>query len=116
MSLFKAAQSEEFETPGAIDQNENFHSDMADFQADVLGGSDKSFASQIIDNFANYSDGLAQKKVDFESALTKASETGNPDDVYAATKAMGDYQLQVLLATKVASKSSSAIDKLTNLQ
>ncbi len=87
------------------------------FRSDVFRPeSDSSFADKIINDFSGYSEDLAAQKVNFESALGKASETGNPDDILAATKAMGDYQLQVLLATKVASKTSSAIEKLTNLQ
>ena len=116
LSPFHTAQVEVFEAAETISPDAVSFADANAFKADVFGGADSSFASQIIDNFSNYSDGMAQKKVQFESALSKASETGNPEDVYAATKAMGDYQLQVLLATKVASKSSSAIEKLTNLQ
>lgn len=115
IKAFEAAQAEVFET-GSYEEHHALDFEASAFKNDVFGGVDSSFASQIVNNFSNYSEGMAAKKVEFESALTKASETGSPDDVYAATKAMGDYQLQVLLATKVASKSSNAIEKLTNLQ
>ena len=77
---------------------------------------DSSFANQIIDKFGEFSKDIGVRKEDFERKLMKASKSGESADVLEASRAMAEYQLQVSIATKVASKTTSAIEKLTNLQ
>lgn len=75
-----------------------------------------SFSDQIIDKFSSVSEDIGIKKAEFEHKLTKAAETGDPIDIIHATRAMADYQLQVQITTKVASKTNSSIEKISNLQ
>lgn len=75
-----------------------------------------SFANQIVERFSAVTEDISVKKEAFESKLKKASRTGDTADMLEATRAMSDYQLQVAMSTKVASKTSSAIDKIANLQ
>jgi hypothetical protein len=77
---------------------------------------EQSVADKVIDKFSDMSEGMALKKDDFEMKLSKASETGNAADALAATRAMSEYYLQAAISTKVASKATQAIDKITSLQ
>ena len=75
-----------------------------------------SFSDKIIDKFSSVSEDIGIKKEMFENSLMKASRTGDPADILEATRMMADYQLQVQVTTKVASKANSSIEKLSNLQ
>jgi type III secretion system YscI/HrpB-like protein len=76
----------------------------------------QSVADKVIDKFSGMSEDMALKKDDFEGKLVKAAKTGEDVDILAANRAMSEYYLQAALSTKVASKASQAIDKITNLQ
>lgn len=92
--------------------------DMNLFKAEMYAPSveEPSIADRVIDKFSSISGEIKSKKNDYESGLAKASESGDNKDILAANRAMADYYLHTALATKVASKASSAIDRITNLQ
>lgn len=77
---------------------------------------EQSVAETVIDKFSDISEDMVLKKNDFEMKLSHAAKTGEDNDVLAATRAMSEYYLQAAISTKVASKASQAIDKITNLQ
>ncbi len=78
--------------------------------------SQSTFADQIIDKFGGFSEDIGIKKSAFEYKLARAARSGEAGDILEATRAMADYQLQVQVATKVASKANSSIEKISNLQ
>jgi type III secretion system YscI/HrpB-like protein len=73
------------------------------------------FADGIISHVDSISSSLADKKLAFEQDLAKASKTAEAKDILEATRSLSEYSLQTSLVAKIASKTSSAIDKLTNL-
>jgi type III secretion system YscI/HrpB-like protein len=73
------------------------------------------FAKGFIGHVDSISSSLADKKQSFERDLAKASKTADNKDILQATRSLSEYALQTALVTKIASKTSSAIDKLTNL-
>ena len=77
---------------------------------------EKSVADKVIEKFSSMSEDMNSRRNAFDEQLSKAIKTGSTDDVYAATKAMSNYYLQAAMTTKIASKATSAIDRLTNLQ
>lgn len=90
----------------------SFESEMSKVQS----SNNATFSDQIIDKFSSISEDIGIKKEMFENKLMKASSTGDPSDILEASRAMADYQLQVQVTTKVASKTNSSIEKLSNLQ
>ena len=90
----------------------SFESEMSKVQSP----DNTTFSDKIIDKFSSISEDIGIKKEMFENKLMKASSTGDPSDILEASRAMADYQLQVQVTTKVASKTNSSIEKLSNLQ
>lgn len=90
----------------------SFESEMSKVQS----SDNATFSDKIIDKFSSISEDIGIKKEMFENKLMKASSTGDPSDILEASRAMADYQLQVQVTTKVASKTNSSIEKLSNLQ
>ena len=90
----------------------SFESEMSKVQSP----DNATFSDKIIDKFSSVSEDIGIKKEMFENSLAKASKTGDPADILEATRAMGEYQLQVQMTTKVASKVNTSIEKLSNLQ
>lgn len=62
------------------------------------------------------SDALSSKKEIFDKSVEKAMKTSDQKDVLQATRNMSDYYLYTTMAAKIAQKSQSAIEKLTNIQ
>ncbi len=73
-------------------------------------------ANQIMGQVDHISNALAEKKVAYEKALKKATETQNPADMIDTARAISEYSLHTAIVTKAASKSSQAIQKLTSPQ
>ena len=71
---------------------------------------------QIIGQVDNLSNSLAEKKLEFEKSLKKAAETAESSDIIEATRNLAEYSLHTTMISKIASKTSQAIEKLTNLQ
>ena len=93
--------------------------DIKDFESELIHIDTTpkvSFLDQVIEKFGAVSEDMSIKKSEFEYKLAKAADTGDPNDILEATRAMADYQLQVQITSKVASKTNSAIEKITNLQ
>lgn len=93
--------------------------DVKDFESELIHidtTPKASFSDQVIEKFGAVSEDMSIKKSEFEYKLAKAANTGDPNDILEATRAMADYQLQVQITSKVASKTNSAIEKITNLQ
>ena len=104
---------------GAMDDTDVVSaSDMNLFNAEMYSPPVKetSIADKVVDKFSSISENIGLQKSDFEKKLAKASSTADSKDILEATRAMSDYYLQAAMATKVASKASSAIDRITNLQ
>lgn len=70
----------------------------------------------LVSGASGLSNTLKESKAAFESALKKASETGESNDVLAAARSLSEYSIQTSLVAKAAGKSSQAINKLTSLQ
>lgn len=62
------------------------------------------------------SNALSSKKEIFDQSIEKAMRTTDQKDVLQATRNMSDYYLYTTMAAKIAQKSQSAIEKLTNVQ
>jgi type III secretion system YscI/HrpB-like protein len=86
--------------------------DVTEFEKSLF---EDPFADGIISHVDTISSSLADKKLTFEQDLAKAAKTADSNDILAATRSLSEYSLQTALLTKIASKASSAIDKLTNL-
>ena len=71
---------------------------------------------QIFGQVDQISNNLAEKKIEFEKSLKKAAETAKSSDIIEATRNLAEYSLHTTMVSKVASKTSQAIEKLTNLQ
>lgn len=67
-------------------------------------------------HFDQLSVALLDKKKIYEESVDKAVRSAETKDVVQATRNMSDYYLYTTMVAKVAQKSQSAIDKLTNLQ
>lgn len=73
-------------------------------------------ANKIIGQVDNISNSLAEKKLEFEKLLKKAADSSDAKDILNATRALSEYSLQTTIITKVASKSSQSLQKLTSPQ
>ncbi|WP_086929849.1 EscI/YscI/HrpB family type III secretion system inner rod protein [Agarilytica rhodophyticola] len=101
-----------------------YQSDQSLIDSDVDEYSDQDFQlfdSWMEDDFAldpldQLSNALLDKKRVYEDSVDKAIRTAETKDVIKATRNMSDYYLYTTMVAKVAQKSQSAIDKLTNLQ
>jgi type III secretion system YscI/HrpB-like protein len=102
-----------------FDSGQNLEGDEVAFPKDVMEFEkalfEDPFADGIISHVDTISSSLADKKLAFEQDLAKASKTADSKDILEATRSLSEYSLQTALLTKIASKTSAAIDKLTNL-
>lgn len=73
-------------------------------------------ANSIIGKVDSVSNVIAEKKLDFERALLKATKTNDPADMVNTARALSEYSLQTAIVTKAASKASQAIQKITSPQ
>jgi len=73
-------------------------------------------ANTILGSVNHVSNSIAEKKIEFEKALLKATESKDPADVVNTARALSEYSLHTSIVTKAASKSSQAIQKVTSPQ
>lgn len=120
MNSFQISQGDDVGLGANYQVNETVsQDDILSFESEmskVQSPGNATFSDQIIDKFSSISEDIGIKKEMFENKLMKASSTGDPSDILEASRAMADYQLQVQVTTKVASKTNSSIEKLSNLQ
>ena len=89
--------------------------DVAFFESQLAAKPDP-LGKDIISSADSLSNSLNDKKMEFESALKRASATADPNDVLAAARSLSEYSIQTSIVAKAAGKSSQAVDKVTNLQ
>ena len=73
-------------------------------------------ANTILGGVDHVSNSIAEKKIEFEKALLKATESKDPADVINTARALSEYSLHTAIVTKAASKTSQAIQKVTSPQ
>ena len=73
-------------------------------------------ANTILGGVDHVSNSIAEKKIDFEKALLKATESKDPADMINTARALSEYSLHTSIVTKAASKTSQAIQKVTSPQ
>lgn len=76
----------------------------------------ESLANKVIDRFGEMSAGLNDKRQDYHDKLLRFSKSTKTEDMLAAVRAMSSYHLEIAMVSKVASKATSAIERVTNLQ
>lgn len=77
---------------------------------------DANVAERIVGQLSGSSQHLQQLSDNADRALRKAADSSNPQDVIQANRALSSFYLESLLTTKLISKGTQAIEKLTNLQ
>lgn len=77
---------------------------------------DANVAERIVGQLSGSSQHLQQLSDNADRALRKAADSSNPHDVIQANRALSSFYLESLLTTKLISKGTQAIEKLTNLQ
>ncbi|MCX4028153.1 hypothetical protein H0A36_09115 [Endozoicomonas sp. SM1973] len=82
----------------------------------ILVNETTSLASQLKEGVTNLTEHLSKQKSDYETSILKAAESSDPIDILQANRDISNYQLEMLMATKLISKTTSTIDRLTNLQ
>lgn len=73
-------------------------------------------AERIVGQLSGSSEHLQKLSDDADRALKKASKSNDPRDVVQANRAMSSFYLESLLTTKLISKGTQTVEKLTNLQ
>ncbi|MCE8032133.1 EscI/YscI/HrpB family type III secretion system inner rod protein [Billgrantia tianxiuensis] len=77
---------------------------------------DSNVAERIVGQLAGSSEHLQQLSDKADRALRKASKSNDPQDVIQASRSLSSFYLESMLTTKLISKGTQAIEKLTNLQ
>ena len=77
---------------------------------------DPNVAERIVDQLAGSSKELQNLSNDANRALRKASRSSDPKDVIQANRALSSFYLESLLTTKLISKGTQAVEKITSLQ
>ncbi|MFP8968063.1 type III secretion system inner rod subunit SctI [Pokkaliibacter sp. CJK22405] len=94
-------------------------SDVEWFSAAVQPTNNKeatNVAENIVSHLSGSSEHLQKLSEKADRALKKASKSTDPRDVIDANRSLSNFYLESLLTTKVISKGSQAVEKLTNLQ
>ncbi|MDH2435684.1 type III secretion system inner rod subunit SctI [Pokkaliibacter sp. MBI-7] len=95
---------------------QDVHFFSAAMQAPQQDQSNTNVAERIVDQLSGSSEHLQELSDKANKALRKASKSSNPEDVIAANRSLSSFYLESLLTTKLISKGSQAIEKLTSLQ
>lgn len=77
---------------------------------------DTNVAERIVNQLASSSQELQNLSDDANRALRKASSSSDPKDVVQANRALSSFYLESLLTTKMISKATQAVEKITSLQ
>lgn len=73
-------------------------------------------AERIVGQLSGSSEQLQKLSDEADRALKKASKSNSPQDVVEANRALSSFYLESLLTTKLISKGTQTVEKLTNLQ
>ncbi|QUX90817.1 EscI/YscI/HrpB family type III secretion system inner rod protein [Marinomonas sp. A3A] len=73
-------------------------------------------AERIVGQLSGSSEHLQKLSNDADRALKKASKSNDAQDVVQANRALSSFYLESLLTTKLISKGTQAVEKLTSLQ
>ncbi|PXF32321.1 hypothetical protein WH50_05280 [Pokkaliibacter plantistimulans] len=95
---------------------QDVHFFSAAMQAPQQDQSNTNVAERIVDQLSGSSEHLQALSDKANKALRKASKSSSPEDVIAANRSLSSFYLESLLTTKLISKGSQAIEKLTSLQ
>ncbi|MGR2741031.1 type III secretion system inner rod subunit SctI [Billgrantia sp. Q4P2] len=99
----------------APDQSD-IHWFSAAIQPTEKGGGESNVAERIVGQIAGSSEHLQKLSDQADRALRKASKSNDPQDVVQANRSLSSFYLESLLTTKLISKGTQAVEKLTNLQ
>jgi type III secretion system YscI/HrpB-like protein len=73
-------------------------------------------SSRVLSNFINSSDRLQDLSDKLSKDLLKATKTSDPKALIEANRSLSSFYLESLLTTKLVSKGTQAVEKLTSLQ
>lgn len=88
----------------------------AAIQPSTQGAGDNNVAERIVGQLSGSSEHLQRLSDQADRALRKASSSSDPMDVVQANRSLSSFYLESLLTTKLISKGTQAVEKLTNLQ
>ncbi|SHO56776.1 type III secretion system inner rod subunit SctI [Vibrio quintilis] len=77
---------------------------------------DNNVAERIVSQLAGSSEHLQKLSDKADRAVRKASRSSDPQDVMQANRSLSSFYLESLLTTKLISKGTQAVEKLTSLQ
>lgn len=78
--------------------------------------SEANVAERIVGQLSGSSEHLQKLSDKADRALQKASKSSDPQDVVKASRSLSSFYLESLLTTKLISKGTQTVEKLTSLQ
>ena len=73
-------------------------------------------AERVISGISGSSERLQKLSQTADRDLRRAAKTANAEDITRATRSLSNFYLESLLTSKLISKGTQAVEKLTNLQ